>query len=220
MSSSVKRPFQDHEVADYERRRYRGIDQKWVHGRETRILKRALDLIEEEAPETSLKRALDAPCGYGRFSSLLIEAGYRPVSCDLSLAMVKRARSKDPVSPVPMGIVGNVTRGLPVRPEAFLLVFSLRFFHHLHRSEERLSAFREFARASNGWLILSFYRANLLHRAQRALRRTVKKSRTRIRMITALEFRKEAAEAGFRIVRIFPLLRGVHAQHIALLKKA
>jgi SAM-dependent methyltransferase len=219
MFFSVSLPFKDHEVADYERRRYRGLDQRWVQGREVRILRRALGLIEAETPDAPSKRALDAPCGYGRFSGLLIEAGYRPVSCDLSLAMVRRSRAKDSVSPIPMGIVGNVTRGLPVRSGAFSLVFSLRLFHHLHQTEERRAALREFARATEGWLILSFYQATPLHRAQRALRRRVKKSRTRIKMITAREFREEAAEAGFRVVRVFPLFRGIHAQHIALLEK-
>ena len=219
MFFSVNLPFKDHEVADYERRRYRGLDQRWVHGREVRILRQALRLITAGEPDKPSGPALDAPCGYGRFSGLLIEAGYRPVSCDLSLAMVRRARAKDPFSPIPMGIVGNVTRGLPVRAGAFPLVFSLRFFHHLHQPEERRAALREFARASAAWLILSFYQANPLHRAQRALRRRVKRSRTRIKMITAREFREEAAGAGFRVVRVFPLFRGIHAQHIALLKK-
>jgi len=212
-------PFQEHEVADYERRRYRGLDQRLVHGREIKILKQALGLIKAVEPDKASGLALDAPCGYGRFSGLLIEAGYRPVSCDLSLAMVQRARAKDSVSTFPMGIVGNVTRGLPVRTGAFPLIFSLRFFHHLHQSEERQSALGEFSRASTAWLILSFYKANPLHRAQRALRRRVKKSRTRIKMITAREFREEVAAAGFQVVRVFPLFRGIHAQHIALLKK-
>jgi SAM-dependent methyltransferase len=213
-------PFQEHEVADYERRRYRGLDQRLVHGREMKILRRALGLIEAGEPDKPSKLALDAPCGYGRFSGLLIEAGYRPVSCDLSLAMVQRARAKDAASTYPIGIVGNVIRGLPARTGVFPLIFSLRFFHHLHQSEERQTALREFARASTGWLILSFYQANPLHRAQRALRRRVKKSRTRIKMITAREFRQEATAAGFQVVRVFPLFRGIHAQHIALLKKS
>jgi SAM-dependent methyltransferase len=216
----AKVPFQEHEVADYERRRYRGFDQRIVHRREVRILKKALRLLGAEPPAGLRALALDAPCGYGRFSWLLLEAGYRPVSCDLSLAMVRRARVKDPVSPNPMGVVANVTQGLPVRDGAFPLVFSLRFFHHLHRPEERQAALAEFARAGSGWLILSFYRANVLHRAQRALRRRVKRSKTRIKMITGREFGQETTGAGFRVVRVFPLFRGLHAHHIALLKKA
>jgi SAM-dependent methyltransferase len=219
MSLRAKVPFQEHEVADYERRRYRGFDQKIVHRREVRILRKILGLVGVETAARPRVLALDAPCGYGRFSGLLLEAGYRPVSCDLSLAMVRRARAKDPISPNPIGIVANVTQGLPVRDGAFPLVFSLRFFHHLHRPEERRAALGEFARAGSGWLILSFYRANVLHQAQRALRRRVKRSKTRIKMITGREFEEEATGAGFRVVRVFPLFRGVHAHHIALLKK-
>jgi SAM-dependent methyltransferase len=219
MSLRAKVPFQEYEVADYERRRYRGIDQRIVHRREVRVLKRALRFVGAEFPAEFRALALDAPCGYGRFSRLLLEAGYRPVSCDLSLAMVRRARAKDPISPIPMGIVGNITLGLPFRDGAFPLVFSLRFFHHLHRPEERRAALGEFARAGSGWLILSFYRANVLHQAQRALRRRFKRSKTRIKMITGREFEAETTGAGFRVVRVFPLFRGVHAHHIALLKK-
>jgi hypothetical protein len=141
------------------------------------------------------------------------------VSFDLSLAMVKRARGKDFIYANPMGIVGDVTRGLPFREGSFPLVFSLRFFHHLHRPEERQSALGEFARAGSGWLILSFYRANFLHRAQRFLRRRIKRSKTRIKMISGREFKEEAAGAGFEVVRIIPLFRGIHAHHIALLRK-
>jgi len=220
MSSRANAPFQEHEVADYERRRYRGIDQRIVHRREVRILRKALRLAGAGFPAGIRATALDAPCGYGRFSGLLIETGYRPVSCDLSLAMVRRARVKDPISHTPMGIVANVTRGLPFRDGAFPLVFSLRFFHHLHRPEERRAALEEFARAGSGWLILSFYRANVLHQAQRALRRRVKRSKTRIKMITGREFEAEATGAGFEVVRVFPLFRGIHSHHIALLKKA
>ena len=219
MSSRAKVPFQEHEVADYERRRYRGIDQRIVHRREVRILKKALRLAGAGSPPGFRALALDAPCGYGRFSGLLVETGYRPVSCDLSLAMVRRARAKDPISHNPIGIVANVTRGLPFRDGAFPLVFSLRFFHHLHLPEERRAALGEFARTGSGWLILSFYRANVLHRAQRALRRRLKRSKTRIKMIPGREFRAEATGAGFRVVRVFPLFRAVHAHHIALLRK-
>jgi SAM-dependent methyltransferase len=219
MSSQVKAPFREHEVADYERRRYRGLDQRIVHRREVLILRKALKLAAGEEPAPASGLALDIPCGYGRFTGLLAEAGYRPVSCDLSLAMVKRALAKAPTLPNPLGMVANAVQGLPVRDRAFPLVFSLRLFHHLHRPEERRAALGEFARAGSRWLILSFYRANPLHQAQRALRRLVKRSRTRIKMISSREFEEETAGAGFRVVRVFPLFRGLHAHHIALLEK-
>jgi SAM-dependent methyltransferase len=220
MSSSANRTFGEDEVADYERRRYRGLDQRIVHGRELRILRRILSLIERETPDLIPARALDAPCGYGRFSRLLLARGYRLVSSDLSAAMVRRARTKDTISIFPMGIVANLTQGLPFRSGAFSVILSMRFFHHLHDAADRRRALEEFAHSSSSWLILSYYQANRLHLLQRKMRRAVKRSRTRIKMITKDELESEARAAGFEIVRIVPLFRGIHAHHIALLRKA
>jgi SAM-dependent methyltransferase len=220
MFFSVKLPFKEQEVADYERRRYRGLDQRIVHRREVKILRTMLGLVEDASPTTPSAYALDAPCGYGRFSALLLERQARLVSCDLSLAMVERAIRRGDISTVPMGTACNMTEGLPFQPGVFRLILSMRLFHHLHQSEERLSVLREFARTSAGWLILSFYQVNPLHRIQRKLRRKIKRSKTRIKMITRREFEEETEEAGFRVVRVVPLFRGIHAHHIALLKKA
>ena len=219
MFFSVKVPFKKQEVADYERRRYRGLDQKIVHLREVKILKKMMRFLEDASPATAPALALDAPCGYGRFSRLLLERNLRLVSCDLSPAMVERAVLKGFNSIIPMGIVANMIEGLPFKPNVFRLILSMRLFHHLHEPEERSSVLGEFSRASAGWLILSFYQANPLHRIQRKLRRMFKKSKTRIKMISRREFEEEAAEAGFQVVRVIPLFRGIHAHQIALLKK-
>jgi len=269
MFFSVNLQFEEHEVRDYERRRYRGLDQRLVHCREVRILKAimkligsapggtclgspparvAVDLVDFNAEEPAASNApggggppnratrraarvgtclgspprlaLDAPCGYGRFSGFLLERGYGLASADLSFHMVKRARSREDISTIPMGIVCNFVHGLPFKPGVFELILSMRLFHHLHEPEERRSVLREFSRAAGGWVILSYYEANPLHRLQRMLRRLVKKSQTRIRMISRREFREEVQGAGFEIVRLFPIFRGIHGHHIALLKKA
>jgi SAM-dependent methyltransferase len=219
MSSSAKAPFQKHEVADYERRRYRGLDQRLVHRREVKILKKLMSQIDEASPATPSDCVLDAPCGYGRFSGLLAERAPRLVSCDLSPAMVERAVGRRDGPAPPMGVVGDMTEGLPFKPGVFRFILSMRFLHHHHQSPDRRSVLHEFARTSAGWLILSFYQVNPLHTIQRRLRRKIKKSRTRIKMITRREFEAEVEEAGFRVVRVIPLFRGVHAHHLALLTK-
>jgi len=212
-------PFRDDEVADYERRRYRGLDQRLVHQREMRILRKIMGRLESPLPVPAPSYALDAPCGYGRFSRLLLERNFLLVSSDLSPAMVKRARTKDTISIKPMGIVSNIVNGLPFRAGAFRLILSMRFFHHLHHSEERRRALAEFAAATGDWVVLSYYQANALHLFQRRLRRLAGKSRTRIKMISRREFEEEAGAAGFEIIRVFSLFRGLHSQHIALLRK-
>jgi len=215
----AKAPFREDEVADYERRRYRGLDQRLVHRREMTILRRILDEVEAAAPAGGPSFALDAPCGYGRFSGLLLERNFLLVSSDLSVAMVRRARTKDTISIKSMGIVSNIVSGLPFRAGAFRLILSMRFFHHLHRSAERRRALTELAAATGDWVVLSYYQANALHMFQRRLRRLTGKGRTRIKMISGREFDEEAEAAGLEVVRRFPLWRGIHAQHIVLLKK-
>jgi len=212
----VSEPFHKHEVEEYERKRYQGLDQRIVNTREQSILKKFLEQITKKKG-----LALDLPCGYGRFSKLLGGQGLRPVNCDISFHMVKRACEKSGGigSSEIAGAVANAKQGLPFKDGVFQVVFSLRFFHHLHEKQARTFILTEFSRVSKGWVVLSFYQANPLHKIQRQLRRKVKKSSTRIKMLLAEEFAEEIAQAGLKPVRIIPLFKGLHSQHIALLKK-
>lgn len=210
--------FKKHEVEEYEKKRYRGVDQRFVDRREKRILHKILSRSLRAAGGNSI-HALDIPCGYGRFSELLLDKGFNLTSSDLSFEMVKRAKERSPMPAHLLAVAADAKRGLPFKNAKFDLVLSMRFFHHVHLSEERRLILREFSRASAEWVILSFYKMNWLHSLQRKLRRVIKKSKTQIKMIRGKTFRQEAESAGLRIVKIFPLLKGIHAQHIALLRK-
>ena len=209
-------PFSKNEVADYEKKRYRGLDQRLVHSREQKILKKIFDRIGETSG-----LALDLPCGYGRFSSFLVEKGFGFINCDISFAMVERAKKRAVklFQGVAKGAVADATSGLPFKDETFSRVLSMRFFHHVHSSEDRRKILNEYARVSSGWVVLSYYQSNALHKIQRKCRRKIKKTPTRIKMITRQEFQSEAEESGFEVVSVFPLFRGLHSQHLVLLKK-
>jgi len=218
MPSSTSLPFTRPEVADYERRRYRGLDQRLVHSREMRILKNILGRVA--ARPLRPNRLLDAPCGFGRFTALLRRTGAEVVSSDLSLAMVQRARSRALTGGPAWGAVANIKNGLPFRAGDFALAFSIRFFHHLHHPSDRQAVLAELARVTSRWAIVSYYRLNPFHRLQRNLRRALVGGRTKVKMLTSEEFISEANRAGFRVVRRVPLFRGVHAQQFVLLEKA
>jgi SAM-dependent methyltransferase len=219
-------------VRDYEKKRYRGIDQRIVQARETRILKKIFRSIG--GTWSCPGWVLDLPCGYGRFSGFLQRQGLAVVNSDLSFHMVERACQKieeargsengDGSVPGPspqraLGVVGNAKQGLPFREDVFPVVFSIRFFHHVHDALDRARILREFFRVSSAWAVVSFYRMNALHLFQRRLRRLVNKSRTRIKMIDPGRFEEEAQAAGFEVIRIYSLFRGIHAYRIALLNK-
>ncbi|NQT81254.1 MAG: methyltransferase domain-containing protein [Candidatus Aminicenantes bacterium] len=207
-------PFEKHEVEEYERKRYRGIDQRIVHGRERKILRKILRIIGG-----SNLRVLDIPCGYGRFSKLLLDKDIFLVGSDLSFFMVKRAKEMSFTPNGSLGVVADAKLGLPFKKDVFDIILCMRFFHHVHEEEERESILKEFSWVTAEWVILSYYQMNSLHFIQRILRRTVKKSRTRIKMISRRELFQVVKASGFRVVKIFPLFRGLHAHHIALLEK-
>lgn len=210
----MNNPFKKQEVEDYERKRYRGVDQRLVQAREKRILRKILERIGKEDA-----LVLDVPCGYGRFSHLMLERGCSLVSSDLSFHMVKRTMERSKESVRLSGVVADGILGLPFKQEVFDFILSMRFFHHLHQRKERKAVLEEFSRVVKEQVILSYYQINPLHVVQRKLRRRIKKSKTRIKMLSREEFEKEVEKVGFKIVYIFPLFRGIHSHHIALLRK-
>jgi SAM-dependent methyltransferase len=209
---TAKSPFSSQGVKDYERRRYRSWDQRLVQARERRIIRRH---FRAAGPSASSGLVLDLPCGFGRFAPLLQGLGARPVNADLSLEMGRRAMetSRRP------GLAAAAKSGVPFRPGTFGAVFCLRLLHHVHDPAERRAILEELGRVSAGWGVVSYYRSNALHKAQRALRRLRKKSPRRIRMIEGDGFAREAEASGWTVVREAALFRGLHAARIALLRK-
>lgn len=211
-----KKTFQSNEVREYERKRYKSWDQKWVDRRERSIIR---DLLGRAGDISG--PVLDIPCGYGRFSGLLREMTQELISSDIAYAMVERARAKrrQAGEARPFGVTGDVLQGLPFRQEAFQGIFSMRLFHHIHESGDRIRILEEYSRVTSAWVICSYYQMNRLHRWQRRIRRKIKKSPTRICMINRTEFENVCRAAGFDVKASIPLLKGIHAQHISLLLK-
>jgi len=216
VSTSSPHDFQEHEVEEYERKRYRGIDQRLVHRRETFILEKFLERI---APESGI--VLDVPCGYGRFSSLFRKRGWSLVSSDYSFSMAKRAMESGGGGTLlkNWGVVTDAKKGLPFKEGIFPILLCMRFWHHVHDPAERKAILGYFSHVTSGWVILSYYQGNSLHRVQRRFRRKLKKSPTRIKMISRERFYDEIKGAGFECFKVVPIFLGIHSQHVALLKK-
>ncbi|MBN1272012.1 MAG: class I SAM-dependent methyltransferase [Candidatus Aminicenantes bacterium] len=207
--------FQKHEVEDYEKRRYRGLDQRMVHARERAVLRKMIG-------QTGVEKGfiLDVPCGYGRFSEAITSGERNLVSSDLSFHMVDRAVKRSPYLKSHFGVVANAKRGLPFKTNTFEFILCMRFFHHVHDPDERDNILAEFARVTSRWVIVSYYQANAIHALQRKLRKTFKKSRAKISMIPRSQLLCELEKNGLRAVRITPLFRGLHAHHFVLCEKA
>jgi SAM-dependent methyltransferase len=254
-SSKNKSRFSRPQVEDYEKRRYRGLDQRIVDWKERRAVRRCLigildwggmSLSRDQAASgdgpsaNGAKRdgnggavVLDAPCGYGRMFEIAAEAAGRGgllLCADISEAMVSRAKARAGAAsearsnsggdaPKIAGFAADIIAGLPLKPGAADVVLSLRLFHHLHRAEDRAAALAEFSRVARCGAVVSFYRENRLHAFQRKLRARIKGTRYEVRMLAGRTFETEAEAAGFRVVAVEALFRGIHAQRYAVLEK-
>ncbi|MCP2519378.1 class I SAM-dependent methyltransferase [Candidatus Aminicenantes bacterium AC-335-A11] len=204
--------FGREEVEKYERKRYKGLDQKIVNWREKSIVQKILKNISEE--NFSI---LDIPCGYGRFINILENNGNKIFASDLSFSMVEKAREKNYKN---FYFVSNLKLGIPIKSNTIDCVFCFRFFHHLHYREERVKVLKELERISKKWIIISCYIENKIHSIQRKIRKKLMKKKTKIKIISLEDLESEVNYAKLKIIKIFPVLKGIHSQHIILLKKA
>ncbi len=169
-----------------------GTGQYRHRSRERRIIERLIASLPAESA------VLDAPCGTGRYSTLL--AGFR-FSCmlDRSFEMIRRAASAAPGKPAPC--TADLFR-LPFRDGALDAVLCLRFLHHLPDSGSRRACLSEIARVTREAFICTYFEKrsakHLLRMARAALR-----GRPTLRFAcTKAEFESDLAAAGFVIERV------------------
>jgi len=203
------------DVENYRTTRYKGIDQQIVNKRETKILEKIFVSLSDKSISI-----LDVPCGYGRFSGLLLRRSINLTSADISLPMVMAARKYSaPGSSNHHFVVGDI-RNLPLKDNTFDYVITIRLLQHMLNSSIRHQVLRELHRVAKKMVVLSFYRYNFLHSIERWIRCQVKNVDKRISMLSLDDFSKELDSTGFIVLRLFPVLRYFHAHTIALLQKA
>lgn len=203
------------DVARYEATRYRG-DQKLIDRREQRIV-RAL-LARAAAGRRDLK-AIDVPCGFGRFTPALLEVASWLVDADRSDAMAGRARDRalSLGAQAPGFGVADI-RALPFATGAFDVVLSMRLLHHLHEKADRDAMFRELARISAKHVVISYYDRTTLHRWQRSLSGVFKPRRRKSKIFFFGTFKEEVEAAGMRVIAEDAPMPFLHAQRVALLE--
>jgi len=203
------------DVENYRTTRYKGIDQQIVNKRETKILEKILVSLSDRSVSI-----LDVPCGYGRFSELLLRNSLNLTSADISLPMVMAARKYSlPSSSNHHFLVGDI-RNLPLKDNTFDYVITIRLLQHMLNASIRHQVLRELHRVARKMVVLSFYRYNFLHSIERWIRCQIKNVDKRISMLNLDDFSKELNSTGFVVLRLFPVLKYFHAHTIALLQKA
>ena len=140
---------------------------------------------------------LDVPCGTGRLTRSLADAGYAVTGIDVSEAMLARAESRMadmPEAGRPKLLVGDAEE-LPFADATFDVVVSLRLFGHLPPLA-RSRALREFRRVSRGHVLVAYYHRGTVQGLLRRRRRAA----TPWHPVSLGELDAELRDAGLRRV--------------------
>jgi len=202
------------DVEEYRRTRYKGIDQKIINKKEHKILKKIFGSIEGK--NISI---LDVPCGYGRFSELLLKRSFNLTSADISFPMVLATRRYAPFTNSNHHFLVGDIKHLPLKENSFDCIITIRLFQHILNSSIRCQILKELHRVAKKIVIISFYRYNILHSIERWIRCRTKNIKKRIIILPLNDFVKELNSVGFKVLNLFPVMRYLHAHNIVLLQK-
>jgi len=160
-------------------------------------------IIADLLARTGSGPVLDVPCGTGRLFPAVAAAGREVVGGDASPEMLALARQAAEAAGLACRLAVLDARRLPFPHGSVDLAMAVRLLHRVRTSAERVAVLAELARVSRRWVLFSFYdRRSWRGLRDRLRRRHPGETRRRIR--------RDAAEAGLRVVRflrVWPLAR-------------
>ncbi len=162
------------------------------------------DLKERRAFSAALahvrgaESALDVPCGTGRMTAVLLEAGLRVVGADVSIPMMTQARLKlRPFNSRATFAQANLLC-LPFPSRSFDIATCVRLFGH-YPSQDRIPMLRELLRVARHAVIVQYFYETPLTRAKRwTKRRLLHTYEGVVHPVGEEDLRRELAEAGVK----------------------
>ena len=147
--AAKKAHYQDEGVVErYDTERFRSRHERASTERKWRAIQRAIGGELAAGAEV-----LDVPSGRGRFTSRILEAGYRLTSADLSEPMLRAAIDEAGAASAFRGAVRCDAERLPFGAGSFDMVLSVRFLFHVP-PDLRAGILREFARVSRRFVVV------------------------------------------------------------------
>jgi SAM-dependent methyltransferase len=134
---------------DYENDRFNSFWGRVYRWREERAVLRAL---RGQQPGS---RVLDAPCGTGRITALLVGNGFQAIGCDISRAMMSVARRQLASFHRQVPLIESDVEHLPYRDKSFDAVTCVGLLMHFD-ADVRVRVLRELARVSRGRLVVQY----------------------------------------------------------------
>ena len=152
---------------------------------------------------------LDAPCGMGRFTGLARTLGHRPISLDLNVGMLQRAKARHR-GDTPL-VQGDVL-ALPFVDGTFDAAICFRLLHHLPDNLV-LAVLTELKRVAPRALVTFYDTRCLKYRRKRLLGKPV--SGQYYPATHMLDLSRDAGWARGRHVNPLDIHRNLHALHLA-----
>lgn len=167
---------------------------RWTHRAERRLARRALAWLPPGAS------VLDLPCGAGRMTLLLHEAGLRVTAADVSPAMVDLARERFQSLGLDLPVEVRDLEATGYPDGAFDAVFCFRLFHHFPTETIRARAAAEMKRIARSHVLVSYLDARSFTSRKRAwqVRRGLKRESKFAQ--TPSEMRRLFESDGWRVV--------------------
>lgn len=161
---------------------------------------------------------LDLPCGTGRLSRILVEAGLNVTGADSSPNMVALARNNWKQLQEQNPHLASQAVDYEVRDVmdtqftdgAFDAVFCNRLFHHFIESDTRVTALTELNRISKGPVIVSYFDSFAFDAMKRKVRYALKGKKPNDRVAISLKtFAADLEAAGLEVVTTASVLKGL-----------
>lgn len=162
-------------------------------------------------------RVLDLPCGAGRMTWRLLEAGFEVTAADTSRPMLQRAQDSlgkhQRLARFPLRFNCCDILNTPFQDDAFEAILCNRLFHHFIEPATRQLALRELARICNGPIVLSFFRTHGLDAFRFRVKHAIRGSKPIDRVPISLRtLRQDASKAGLVLQEKTPTRWGISPQ--------
>ena len=164
-----------------------------------------LDLLRRVWPGAPGDMVLDAPCGVGRLTPLLMdELGVELVAADRCMSMISGQQTTGQTSPCPQPLAGLTVQAdslaLPFADQSLDGTVMFRFLHHLPPDLAQI-ALAEACRVSRRYLVVSFFHPISAHGLRRRLMELfTRRDRTR-HAVTLASLRTWLHPHGFSLHR-------------------
>jgi len=194
----------------YEPVRFHGLKGRLYRALEERAIGKALQMLK---PGSTM---LDAACGTGRITALLLKSEFAVCGSDISLAMMSVARRQMSQLSTRASLVQCDVGRLPFRDACFDAVTCIGLLMHLD-ADARVRALQDLARVSRHLLLVQYGRVDAFQRIKTWL--TGRPAGNVRYSVVEAELRADQQRAGLNELARFWVLRPLSSSVVLLLSK-